>query len=105
MKLILLLILGGTLYVTNPTTDDFNFYLKQEVESRVQEENPFAKLLIGGFVTEIISQGVYRKDYLVFSKYTINTSLISAFKQDIPPQISFIGIFGQFIPTSDINKL
>ena len=79
MKFIFFLILSGTLYITNPTTDDFNFYLKQEVESRVEEDNPFTKLLIGGFFTEIIRQGVYRKDYLLFSKYTVDTSLSAAF--------------------------
>ena len=105
MKFIFFLILSGTLYITNPTTDDFNFYLKQAVESRVEEDNPFTKLLIGGFFTEIIRQGVYRKDYLLFSKYTVDTSLIAAFKQGMPPQVNFIGIFGQFIPTSDISQL
>ena len=105
MKLIFFLILGGALYITNPTTDDFNFYLKHEVESRVEEENPIAKLLIGGFFSEIIKQGVYRKDYLLFSKYTIDTSLIAAFKQGMPSQVNFIGIFGKFIPTTDISQL
>jgi hypothetical protein len=105
MKLIFFLILSGTLYITNPTTDDFNFYLKQEVESRVKEDNPFTKLLIGGFFTEIIRQGIYRKDYLLFSKYTVDTSLIAAFKQGMPSQVNFIGIFGKFIPTSDISLL
>lgn len=105
MKFIFFLILSGTLYVTNPTTDDFNFYLKQEVESRVKEDNPFTKLLIGGFLTEFIRQGVYRKDYLLFSKYTVDTSLIAAFKQGVPAQVNFIGIFGHFIPTTDISYI
>ena len=104
MKLILIFILGAILNITNPTTDDFNFYLKQEVESRVKEENPLARLLIGGFVAEIISRGVYRKNYFMFSIYTIDASLVSAFKKDTPSQINFIGIFGKFIPTSDISK-
>jgi hypothetical protein len=105
MKLVFILILSGTLFITNPTTDDFIFYLKHEVESRVEEENPIAKLLISGFVSEIIRQGVYRKDYLLFSKYTVDISLIAAFKQGMPSQVSFIGISGKFIPTSDISQL
>jgi hypothetical protein len=105
MQLIISLILGGILYVTNPTTDDFNLYLKQQVESRVADDNPFSKLLIGGFVMGMIKDGVYRKDYVLFSKYTVDTSLIAAFKEGMPPRIDFFGVFGIFIPTTDISQL
>ena len=105
MKFFLSLILGGVLFITNPTLDEFNIYLKQQVDSRVADDNPLTKLFIGGMITELIKQGVYRKDYVVFSKYTLDISLIAAFKQGIPPQIDFIGIFGIFIPTTDIKQL
>ena len=80
MKFFLSLILGGVLFITNPTLDEFNIYLKQQVDSRVADDNPLTKLFIGGMITELIKQGVYRKDYVVFSKYTLDISLIAAFK-------------------------
>jgi len=105
MKFLLTLILGGALYVTNPTLEEFNFFLKQQIDSRVTEENPLAKLFIGSVVTEMVKQGVYRKDYILFSKYTIDTSLIAAFKEGMPPQVEFIGVFGNFYPTTDVSRL
>ncbi|NDE55174.1 MAG: DUF4359 domain-containing protein [Actinobacteria bacterium] len=98
MNYVVTAILGFVLYLTNPTSDDFNLYVRQTIQSRVTDENPFYKLIIAGVVSEVVKEGTYRKDYIVFSVFTVDTSVLNAFNADVPPKLEFVGIARNFIP-------
>lgn len=104
MKYLVALILGWALYATNPTQEDFNSHIKQHVTAQMPADSPLVRLLVGGVVGEWVKHGVQRRDYLLFSKYTIDTAMISSFNPDVPPRVEFIGVFGSFIPLSGIGQ-
>ncbi len=98
MKYVAIIILAFAFYVTNPNEDDFNIFIKENVREYIKEDNGLVKLFLEEFFSELAKKGTYRKDYVFFSKFVVDTSIISTFKEDIPQKIEFIGFFGEFYP-------
>lgn len=97
-KYLYLGIAGVILYVTNPTQADFDLFVKETVQNRMAGKDEFTKIFAGGFISGFIKEGTYRKDYFLFSKYTVDTTMVGLFQKELPPKIEVVGVAGQFIP-------
>ena len=99
MNLVITIIAALFLYTSNPTDQDFNIFVRDTVQSNMgEQDNALVKLFVGGMLTEAVKQGTYRKDYLFFSKYTVDTTLVTVFRKDFPAKVEFIGVAGHFFP-------
>lgn len=99
------------LLVSNPSATDFEIFLSSQLNQRFpqsQEEDNFLSNLLQGAVKNIaadyLKQSTERSNYFLFSTYTVNLSGIQSFVGSLPPSAKFLGIFGNFIPLSDIPK-
>ncbi|WP_435229498.1 hypothetical protein ACMAZE_12310 [Pseudopelagicola sp. nBUS_20] len=102
MKYVLLGIAAFALYVSNPSIQDFNFYIREQVSSRLQMDDDLANALASEFVTAAAIESTYRKDYIIASKFTIDTAGLRLFMPNIPMKVEVLGIGGQFIPLTDL---
>ena len=97
-SLTILLIAGLTimLAITNPSTEDFKDYLKEEMFSQYKEEHKSGGILgdlltkgIAGIAAELASATTQRENYYIFSIYTVQL--------DTSKPRKYLGIAGQFI--------
>ena len=102
MKYILLLIAGFALYATNPSIQDFNFYVREQANSRMRLDDDLANTFVAEFLSAAAIESTYRTDYFLASKFTIDTSAVRLFAPNIPMKIEVLGLGGQFIPLTDI---
>ncbi len=86
-----------TLIITNPSTEDFKEYLKEEMFKEYKEQQESGGILadllakgIAGVVVELASTTTQRDNYYLFSIYTV--------KLDTSKPRKFLGIAGHFIP-------
>lgn len=102
MKYILLVIAGFALYTTNPSIQDFNFYVREQANSRMSLDDNLANTFVAEFLSAAAIESTHRTNYLFASKFTIDTSAVRLFAPSIPMKIEVLGIGGQFIPLTDV---
>lgn len=90
------------LFITNPTQEDFNRFAQEYTRSNANSGEPILDSFAGAFVAEIAAENTYRKDYYIFSVYTVDLSLISLFSTNVPNEIKILGIAGNIFPISRI---
>lgn len=94
----LLIALGFFLLATNPEQPEFEHFVQSTVTSKVQTGNALVDLFAGGLVSGLAKENTYRKNYHLFSVYTVDLSVLALLGQDGPKQLQFLGIANQFIP-------
>jgi len=97
MRYILLLVAAALLYASNPTIRDFNFFLKSEVVERLQSQDDTVSLLATEIFATAALDATYRKNYLLFSMYTVDTAGLRLFAPDLPVKVSILAVAGNFI--------
>lgn len=63
------------LYLSNPDTEEFKLYFKEELLGEVYEESPLLGSLIDIFekpAWQLLEKNLERKNYLFFSVYTLS---------------------------------
>lgn len=103
MKYLIITITAIGLYVSNPSIHDFNFYVREQASSQMNLDDDLSNAFAAELLSAAAIEATYRTDYLVASKFTIDTSALRLFAPDIPIKIEVLGIAGQFIPLSDLN--
>jgi hypothetical protein len=93
---------GFALYATNPSTQNFNFYVRELANSRMRLDDELANTFVAEFLAAAAIESTYRANYFLASKFTIDTSAVRLFAPNIPIKIDVLGICGQFIPLTDI---
>ncbi|HAE22308.1 MAG TPA: hypothetical protein DCG47_08305 [Spirochaetaceae bacterium] len=72
---LILAVIGGILFVLNPDMDDFSLYMQNRASAQASQNNTGAlsKLASGiaGSVSGLVAKAYTRKDYLVFSTFTM----------------------------------
>jgi hypothetical protein len=91
-----------SLYVTNPSIQDFNFYVREQANSRMVLDDGIANAVVAEFLSAAAIDFTYRTDYFLASKFTIDTSTLRLFASDIPVKIEVLGVGGQFILLTNI---
>ena len=107
MSKLVMLILAGFLFVSNPESPEFEYYVKKTVASKMDnttEGDAFINAFTGGLVTGMAVQNTLRKNYYFFSVYTVDMSSIKLFNNNIPSEVKVLGIASQFIPLSGLEK-
>lgn len=97
------IIICFVLFVTNPTTTDFTLFLDTKISQKLDggngdEMTKLAKFFLSGITSETLASATYRKDYYLFSTYTVDSRILNYFNQNIPKKIEFIGIGHNFYP-------
>jgi len=90
--------LGSLLYITNPSQNDFQQYVREIVDRKVPSENPIGRVLLSTLINNLVNQETYYKNYYLFTKFVVNTATIRVLQEDLPPTIEVIGFFGTFVP-------
>ena len=101
VKYFILFAVGIFLLATNPSPQDFSFFLRDQAQSRLDLKDPTAKMLAGEFLATAAIEASYRKNFFIASKYTIDTIGLSLFAPNLPVKFEFLGVAGKFIPLSD----
>jgi hypothetical protein len=100
-----LVIIGGLLFVTNPTRPEFNAFVQAYVANKITEEarkrgeeNPDSAGQIGGALVGLVMPAlpIVQRNFLIFSIYDVTLS-----KTDASKNCSFIGIAKQFLPLGE----
>ena len=94
MKLItfvlILLILTGA-FITNPTMDDFEYYIGSNIDAELQEVT--GRGLLNWALDRVIRSGVslvtYRRDYKLFSIFYVQLPVVNY-------ELRYLGIFRNF---------
>ncbi len=97
LSVLLVVTFGIFLAVTNPSTEDFKDYLKEEMFREYKEEQKSGGILgdllakgASAIIAELASATTQRENYYLFSIYTIQI--------DTSKSRKYLGIAGQFIP-------
>ena len=101
MKYFIFFAAGIFLFATNPSPQDFSFFLREQAQSRLGLQDPTANMLAGEFLATAATEASYRNNYFIASKYTIDTIGLRLVAPDLPVKFEFIGVAGKFIPLSD----
>jgi hypothetical protein len=81
--------------VTNPTLDDYEDYLRQELAREAREEDEVAGALVallGGFAGSLLANATTRDNYLLFSVYATDLDTEG---------LLVLGILGNFLVLRD----
>jgi len=105
MKKILVLVLGlgGLLFVTNPSMENFQSFVRTRAADRVEQELGGGALsdALGGAGAEVLAAHVpdvtRRRSYLVCSTYAVDLD------RDGRPNGRVLGIAGQFLVIDDFS--
>ena len=93
-----ILVFAAILYFTNPTSGDFQFYIKDKIRTGFAEEDPLVSIIATPLVSDAVAEMTYRSNYYLVSKYTIDASALQLFDQNARSKYEFIGVLGNFIP-------
>src|SRR6056300_1687246 len=88
------------LFITNPIQEDFNRFAQEYTRRNTNSGEAIVDSFAAAFVSEIAAENTYRKDYYIFSIYTVDLSLIALFSTNVPNEIKILGIAGNFFPIS-----
>jgi hypothetical protein len=102
MKYALLGIALFVLYVSNPSIQDFNFFLREQASSRMHMDDDLANAFASEFISAAAIESTYRTDYVIASKFTIDTAGLRLLMPNIPTKVEILGIAGQFISLTDL---
>lgn len=96
--IILLIAIGFGLYITNPTRDDFDIFIEEEMRKEFDtSDNDTIMNLISGAIASLTGKAAStiatRDDYYLFSIYTVRIA---------DEESKYIGIFKKFIPMPEI---
>jgi hypothetical protein len=94
----LLIVLGFFLFATNPEQPEFDQFVRTTVTSKVASGNALVDMFAGGLVSGLAKENTLRKNYYLFSVYTVDLSVLALLGQNVPNQVKFLGIANQFIP-------
>ena len=98
---LILIVLGLCLFATNPEQPEFDQFLRTTVTGKVQSGNAVVDMFAGTLVSGLAKENTVRKNYYLFSFYTVDLSVLATLDQDIPKQLKFLGIANQFIPLEE----
>ena len=102
MKYVFLGVVAFALYVSNPSIQDFHYFVREQANSRMQLDDGFANAFASEFVSAAAIEATYKTDYVIASKFTIDTAGIRLLMPNLPLKVEVLGIGGQFIPLTDI---
>ena len=94
----LLIVLGLFLFATNPEQPEFDQFLRPTLTGKVESGNAVVDMIAGGLVSGLAKENTVRKNYYLFSFYTVDLSVLVILGQNVPKQVKFLGIANQFIP-------
>ena len=98
MTKILLVICGLFLYASNPEQAEFDQFVRSTVEVKVESGNALVDMLTAGIASGLAKDNTIRKNYFLFSVYTVDLSVLAALGKDVPRQVKFLAIANNFIP-------
>jgi hypothetical protein len=94
----LLIVLSFFLFATNPEQPEFDQFVRTTVTSKVASGDALVDMFAGGLVSGLAKENSLRKNYYLFSIYTVDLSILAMLGQNVPNQVKFLGIANQFIP-------
>lgn len=94
----LLIVLGFFLFATNPEEPEFDQFVRTTVAGKVESGNALVDMFTGGLVSGLAKENTLRKNYYLFSVYTVDLSVLAMLGQNVPKQVKFLGIANQFVP-------
>ena len=103
MKYLLVAIALLGLYVSNPNIQEFSFFVREKVSDQMKLDDDLANVMAAELLSAAVIEATYRNDYLLASKFTVDTSGLRLFAPDLPVKIEVLGVAGQFIPLNDFN--
>ncbi|QWD80523.1 DUF4359 domain-containing protein [Polynucleobacter sp. MWH-Spelu-300-X4] len=98
-------VIAVALYATNPTKQEFNEFIAKQVRQKLAEksgEQNFITNLVAGVAGAMVNDASERKDYLIFSTYKVDLSVVRMFGGEYK-DLQFLGVGGQFIPLSGMS--
>jgi hypothetical protein len=102
--LILVGLIALALGFSNPTEKDFKYEIVKKIqESGKVDNSSFAGKLAAGIASYAIDSATERKNYLIFSIFEIDSSLLKIINPDTP-RLRFLGIGGQIIPLFQLDN-
>lgn len=101
MKYVFLAIAFFALFVSNPSIKDFEYFVYEQAKSRMQMGDDLAEAYAAGLTAAAIEY-VFIEDYVIASKFTIDTAELRLLWPNLPLKVELLGIGGQFIPLTDI---
>ena len=102
MKYVFLAIAVFALYVSNPSIKDFNYFVREQANSRLQMDDDWANSFASELVSAAAIEATHRTDYVIASKFTIDTAGLRLLIPNLPLKVEVLGIAGQFIPLTDM---
>ena len=94
----ILIVLGFLLFASNPEQPEFDQFVRTTVAGKVESGNALVDMFAGGLVSGLAKDNTLRKNYYLFSVYTVDLSVLALLGQNVPNQVKFLGIANQFIP-------
>jgi hypothetical protein len=95
-------VIGFALYISNPSEYEFHSYAQEKIAERTTATEPIQRAMTIGLFSQLVIDGTYRRDYLIFSRYTVHTTGFAIFvRYPLPLKIEVIGIAGFFIPLTN----
>ena len=92
---VLLVILSFFLFVTNPEQVEFDQFVRTKISTKTDSGNALVDALAGAAVAGLAKDNTQRRNYYLFSIYTVDLSLLVILGQNVPQQVKFIGIANQ----------
>jgi len=92
---ILIVILSFFLFVTNPEQEEFDQFVRTKISTKTESGNALVDALAGAAVARLAKDNTRRRNYYLFSIYTVDLSLLVNLGQNVPQQLKFIGIANQ----------
>lgn len=101
----IVVMIGIALFITNPEEKDFEVYVGEKINgyTSVDNKSEFLANLVGGLATLAISESTQRRNYIFFSIYEVDNTLLRLFKKDIG-RVKFIGLANIFIPLTTLGN-
>lgn len=98
MSLILVIVIILGLYITNPTKEEFIFYVEDSIKGEISTGDNVFMNLFAGVAASITGRAASyvstRKNYYLFSVYTIKL---------FDEETKYIGILDKFLPIPEIS--
>jgi predicted RNA-binding Zn-ribbon protein involved in translation (DUF1610 family) len=90
--------------VSNPTQGDFVNYLSDSLRINANDDRGGIASIRNGFASIALNLMTERKDFIIFSVYSLNTSFLRSVSDEVPENPKFIGVFGKIVPVTHIVR-